>query len=84
QQQKSTDNISNKRHAQIVILHVLPVYHVHGLINELLTPLFIASLPESIHRRWYEITGHHRLERYGMTECGIALSNPSKGERIPG
>ncbi|CAF4082662.1 unnamed protein product [Rotaria magnacalcarata] len=42
-----------------------------------------ASLPESIHRRWYEITGHHRLERYGMTECGIALSNPSKGERIP-
>lgn len=43
-----------------------------------------AALPESIHRRWYEITGHDLLERYGMTECGMALTNPLNGERIPG
>ncbi|UJR35522.1 hypothetical protein I4U23_028276 [Adineta vaga] len=141
-----------------VILHVLPLHHVHGLINALLTPLYIgattimlphfdaskvweylvhpgfeqhitvftavptiysklikdhetklasrpqtrdfvreqcsqmirlmmcgsAALPESIHRRWYEITGHNLLERYGMTECGMALTNPLNGERIPG
>ncbi|CAF1336230.1 unnamed protein product [Adineta steineri] len=141
-----------------VVLHVLPLHHVHGLINALLTPLFIgatvvmlphfdatkawehlvqpgferhitvftavptiyskliqdyesklasrpqtrefvreqcsqmirlmmcgsAALPESIHRRWYEITGHSLLERYGMTECGMALTNPLDGARIPG
>ncbi|CAF1978173.1 unnamed protein product [Rotaria magnacalcarata] len=141
-----------------VILHVLPLHHVHGLINALLTPLFIgariimlphfdaskswehlvqpgfdkhitvftavptiyskliydydaklvsrpqtrdfvreqcsqmirlmmcgsAALPESIYRRWYEISGHSLLERYGMTECGMALTNPLDGERIPG
>jgi malonyl-CoA/methylmalonyl-CoA synthetase len=26
-----------------VILHVLPLHHVHGLINALLTPLFIGA-----------------------------------------
>ncbi|CAF0818190.1 unnamed protein product [Rotaria sordida] len=141
-----------------VMLHVLPLHHVHGLVNALLTPLFIgakiimlphfdasktweylvqpgfeqhvtvftavptiysklihnydtklasrpqtrdfvreqcsqmirlmmcgsAALPESIHRRWSEITGHSLLERYGMSECGMALTNPLHGERIPG
>jgi len=43
-----------------------------------------AALPETIHRRWYEITGHNLLERYGMTECGMTLTNPLNGERIPG
>ena len=43
-----------------------------------------AALPVSVHRRWYEITGHSLLERYGMTECGMALTNPLNGERIPG
>lgn len=43
-----------------------------------------AALPESIHRRWQDITGHSLLERYGMTECGMALTNPLNGERIPG
>ena len=43
-----------------------------------------AALPESIHRRWHEITGHSLLERYGMTECGMALTNPLNGQRIPG
>lgn len=43
-----------------------------------------AALPDTIHRRWNEITGHQLLERYGMTECGMALSNPLVGERIAG
>uniref|UniRef100_A0A4W5RIY3 Acyl-CoA synthetase family member 3 n=1 Tax=Hucho hucho TaxID=62062 RepID=A0A4W5RIY3_9TELE len=34
--------------------------------------------------RWVEVTGHTLLERYGMTEIGMALSNPLKGPRIPG
>ena len=34
--------------------------------------------------RWREITGHTLLERYGMTEIGMALSNPLKGERRAG
>ncbi|CAF1118794.1 unnamed protein product [Rotaria sordida] len=141
-----------------VILHILPLHHIHGLMNGLLTPHFIgakvimlprfdaskvweylinsahkqqitvftgvptvyakliheydvkyascsqtrdiireqcsqkirlmmcgsAALPESIYRRWYDITGYNLLERYGMTECGMALSNPLYGERIPG
>ncbi|CAF1048996.1 unnamed protein product [Rotaria sordida] len=141
-----------------VILHILPLHHIHGLMNGLLTPHFIgakvimlprfdaskvweylinsapeqqitvftgvptvyakliheydvkyascsqtrdiireqcsqkirlmmcgsAALPESIYRRWYDITGYNLLERYGMTECGMALSNPLYGERISG
>uniref|UniRef100_A0A336LS73 CSON015098 protein n=1 Tax=Culicoides sonorensis TaxID=179676 RepID=A0A336LS73_CULSO len=35
-----------------------------------------APLPETVFNRWYEITGHKLLERYGMTEIGMALSNP--------
>ena len=34
--------------------------------------------------RWREISGHTLLERYGMTEIGMALSNPLHGERRPG
>jgi len=43
-----------------------------------------AALPVSTLERWREITGHTLLERYGMTEIGMALSNPYQGERIPG
>jgi malonyl-CoA/methylmalonyl-CoA synthetase len=35
-------------------------------------------------KRWKEISGHTLLERYGMTEIGMALSNPLRGERVPG
>jgi malonyl-CoA/methylmalonyl-CoA synthetase len=34
--------------------------------------------------RWQEISGHTLLERYGMTEIGMALSNPLRGDRVPG
>ena len=43
-----------------------------------------AALPASVHRRWQELTGQPLLERYGMTEIGMALSNPYDGERRPG
>ena len=43
-----------------------------------------AALPVSTLQRWKEITGHTLLERYGMTEIGMALSNPYRGERVPG
>lgn len=43
-----------------------------------------AALPVSTLERWKQITGHTLLERYGMTEIGMALSNPLRGERVPG
>ncbi|XP_028258318.1 acyl-CoA synthetase family member 3, mitochondrial [Parambassis ranga] len=139
-----------------VILHTLPLHHVHGIVNKLLCPLWVgatcimlpefqpqkvwemllsskapmvnmfmavptiyskliqyydqhftqphvkdfvkavckqrirlmvsgsAALPLPTLQRWEEITGHTLLERYGMTEIGMALSNPLKGQRIPG
>ncbi|KAL6461383.1 hypothetical protein MHYP_G00295270 [Metynnis hypsauchen] len=139
-----------------VILHTLPLHHVHGIVNKLLCPLWVgatcimlpefnpqkvwerllsskapmvtvfmavptvyskliqhyeqhftqprvqdfiravckerirlmvsgsAALPQPVLERWKEITGHVLLERYGMTEIGMALSNPLNGPRIPG
>jgi len=43
-----------------------------------------AALPRTVLDRWKDITGHVLLERYGMTEVGMALSNPLHGERRPG
>jgi malonyl-CoA/methylmalonyl-CoA synthetase len=43
-----------------------------------------AALPVSTLERWREISGHTLLERYGMTEIGMALSNPLHGRRVPG
>uniref|UniRef100_A0A8C7QXP4 Acyl-CoA synthetase family member 3 n=1 Tax=Oncorhynchus mykiss TaxID=8022 RepID=A0A8C7QXP4_ONCMY len=43
-----------------------------------------SALPQPTLLRWEEITGHTLLERYGMTEIGMALSNPLEGPRIPG
>ncbi len=43
-----------------------------------------AALPVSTLERWKEISDHTLLERYGMTEIGMALSNPYRGERVPG
>ncbi|NXM80848.1 ACSF3 synthetase, partial [Oenanthe oenanthe] len=139
-----------------VILHVLPLHHVHGVINKLLCPLWVgatcimfpefsahtvwkrllssqaprvsvfmavptiyaklmeyyeehftqpqvqdfvrafcqenirlmvsgsAALPVPVLEKWRSITGHTLLERYGMTEIGMALSNPLHGVRVPG
>lgn len=43
-----------------------------------------AALPVTTLERWKEISGHTLLERYGMTEIGMALSNPLHGKRMPG
>ena len=43
-----------------------------------------AALPVRTLERWREITGHTLLERYGMTELGMVLSNPLHGDRRPG
>ncbi len=43
-----------------------------------------AALPMGTLARWREITGHTLLERYGMTELGMVLSNPLHGERRAG
>jgi len=43
-----------------------------------------AALPTPVLHDWRDLTGHTLLERYGMTEIGMALSNPLEGERRPG
>lgn len=43
-----------------------------------------AALPASMLKQWKQISGHTLLERYGMTEVGMAISNPYRGERKPG
>ena len=123
-----------------VLIHALPIYHVHGLfvgINVLLMAggamlflpkfdagkvlglmprattlmgvptfytrllsqpgltadatrgmrLFVsgsAPLLAETHREWSERTGHAILERYGMTETGMNVSNPHDGDRVAG
>jgi malonyl-CoA/methylmalonyl-CoA synthetase len=144
-----------------VILHTLPLHHVHGIVNALLCPLYLgakiimlpkfeansvwshllgvnaqpsdrritvymavptiyaklieeydrvfgsdsqmveyirntlknkirlmvsgsAPLPFPIYDKWLEISGHRLLERYGMTEIGMCLSNLYDSNREPG
>jgi malonyl-CoA/methylmalonyl-CoA synthetase len=43
-----------------------------------------AALPVTLLEQWRKISGHTLLERYGMTEIGMALSNPLHGDRKPG
>lgn len=43
-----------------------------------------AALPVSVMERWKTISTHLLLERYGMTEIGMALSNPYEGPRVAG
>lgn len=43
-----------------------------------------AALPVPTLEKWEAITGQRLLERYGMTEIGMGLSNPLRGERRAG
>ncbi len=43
-----------------------------------------AALSVGILQQWQSISSHILLERYGMTEIGMALSNPYEGERRVG
>jgi malonyl-CoA/methylmalonyl-CoA synthetase len=43
-----------------------------------------AALPVSLLNQFEALSGHVLLERYGMTELGMALGNPLRGERRAG
>lgn len=43
-----------------------------------------AALPVPVLEKWRSISGQTLLERYGMTEIGMGLSNSYRGERRPG
>ncbi len=58
--------------------------YVAGFRNMRLMISGSAALPVSVHRKWTELTGQILLERYGMTEIGMGISNPLQGERRPG
>ncbi len=43
-----------------------------------------AACPVKLFNQWQDLTGQVLLERYGMTEIGMGLSNPYHGERRAG
>jgi len=43
-----------------------------------------AACPVKLYNHWRELTGQTLLERYGMTEIGMGISNPYHGERRAG
>jgi malonyl-CoA/methylmalonyl-CoA synthetase len=43
-----------------------------------------AALPVTLGERWRSTTGRYPLERFGMTEIGVGLTNRLHGERHPG
>jgi len=43
-----------------------------------------APLPAELHERFFALTGHRILERYGLTEALMVASNPYAGERRAG
>jgi malonyl-CoA/methylmalonyl-CoA synthetase len=58
-------------------------------ISDILKPFRLmvcgsAALPVSVMEKWEKISGHILLERYGMTEIGMGLSNPYRGKRMAG
>ncbi|MGM0669892.1 MAG: acyl-CoA synthetase [Gemmatimonadota bacterium] len=55
-----------------------------GFCNMRLMVSGSAALPAAVHEQWTRLTGQKLLERYGMTEIGMGLSNPLQGERRPG
>ncbi|XWS16321.1 hypothetical protein CRYUN_Cryun34aG0075200 [Craigia yunnanensis] len=43
-----------------------------------------SALPQPVMQEWETITGHRLLERYGMTEFIMVISNPLRGARKAG
>eukprot|EP00980_Cylindrotheca_fusiformis_P029987 scaffold24150_cov132-Cylindrotheca_fusiformis.AAC.2 len=66
----------------------LPSEVVQRAVNQTLKPMRLqvsgsAALPISVLNRWKKLTGHTLLERYGMTEFAMALSNPYRTDENP-
>ena len=82
------------RMPQATVMMGVPTFYVRLLQHPGLTReatagmrLFVsgsAPLLEETHRAWAERTGHHILERYGMTETNMNSSNPYDGDRVAG
>lgn len=80
--------------SRATVLMGVPTFYVRLLEDPRLTPettrnmrLFVsgsAPLLAETHREWQAKTGHAILERYGMTETNMNVSNPYEGERIAG
>ncbi len=58
--------------------------HAHELARLRLAVSGSAPLPADLHRRFEALTGLAVLERYGMTETVMLVSNPLEGDRRPG
>jgi malonyl-CoA/methylmalonyl-CoA synthetase len=79
---------------QATVLMGVPTFYTRLLQHEGLTRaacasmrLFVsgsAPLLAETHRQFFARTGHHVLERYGMTETNMNTSNPYVGERRAG
>ncbi len=79
---------------QATVLMGVPTFYTRLLQQEGLNPgccqqmrLFVsgsAPLLEETFREFAERSGHRILERYGMSETGMLMSNPLDGERVPG
>lgn len=59
-------------------------FYDHIVISFRLMTSGSAPLPEPVFHKWESMTGHFLLERFGMSEIGMALSNPLNGPRLPG
>ena len=67
----------------VLTYRLLRLRHCHVVTCRLMVS-GSAALPDPILHQWEEITGHRLLERYGMTETGMVLTNPLAGPRVPG
>ncbi|OZA58925.1 MAG: malonyl-CoA synthase [Acidovorax sp. 17-64-282] len=79
-----------------VLIHALPIFHVHGLFVAIHAALLngskmiwmakfdpkavLAAMPIETFTAWRERTGHTILERYGMSETIMLTSNPYGGD----
>ena len=60
-------------------------YHLKSLMSAFrLMVCGSAALPISVMEKWEQLSGQRLLERYGMTELAMAISNPYMGERKAG
>ncbi|TNE91337.1 MAG: hypothetical protein EP330_05535 [Deltaproteobacteria bacterium] len=88
----ATEALALLRTAGITVFMGVPTFH-HRLLDEpgeaeslplRLVTSGSAPLPAETHRRFQARFGVAIVERYGMTEIGIVLSNPYDGARKPG